>query len=364
MRLSEKFPAEYNGFLPGKLNIHSGDTLHFTSDGFHTVTMLPAGAKPDPWLADNAASGTSDYYTLTQSDPDEGDDMYKVGTAALMPSRFDCGGAGQPACQFSGSGMSFGWRGDGVLNSGAPLAGPIDFSTTVTAPAGATVYALCLIHPATMRLPITVVDDSEKATDPASAEKIAAQTVAKSTKTAAALHRSYSTKHIRRKAPGGGFVWEAWAGIDRGPIALLALYPARLNVRLGDSIRWRFAGLLSETHTVAGPLEEALELANSLPEIRCDLDTDSGTSPDVEALPPPVFCPGSLYQLEIDWPEGLVPARGDGVFENDPESSGTRGSDTGIRDDYTLSFPRPTGQEGATFICLIHPFMRTTVVAS
>jgi plastocyanin len=362
--LEGKAPAEWMDFLPGELYVHTDDTIHFTSNSVHTATLLPAGEEPDQWLAANAVTGTDDFYAVPASDSDEGSNMYKATAAVGVKSRFDCGSTGQPSCRFSGSGLSAGWRGDGVLNSGAPIAAPLDFSVTITASAGATIYALCLFHPARMRLPISVVAASEPATDPAIADAIVTETLADATADAAALHKSFVNRKVRRPAPGGGFEWDAWAGLERGPLTMLAMYPSRLNLKLGDSVRWHFNSIVAESHSVSGPLETALGVANQFPTLQCDLDTDFGPRGDIDPLPPPVFCPGWLYQLELDWPEGMFPPSGDGNFENDWETSGVRGSVTKDTDDYALAFPRPTGAAGATFICLIHPQMRITVVAS
>src|SRR5207247_10997315 len=71
-------PAESMRFFPETIRVHQGDILHFTSDGFHTATLLPLGAGPIEWLDRHAGPG--DPYAIFQRDKDDGPRAYIFST--------------------------------------------------------------------------------------------------------------------------------------------------------------------------------------------------------------------------------------------------------------------------------------------
>lgn len=355
-------PAEANSFFPGDIAVHQGDTLHFTSDGFHTATLLPAGQNPEEWVESNASKRTAQTYSIFQTDPDEGEHAYKASTALLLPSRFDCGGPDQDPCEFDGSQPSGSWRNPAatVLNSGAPIEAPLDFSVTITADPGTELWAICLVHSAHMYMRIEVVEGDAESSDQAAIDQTTAKALASAARQAAALHKKYSRRLVQRSGPGSTRIYDTWVGIDTQSFSLLDIYPSKLAIKPGDTIRWNF-DLLSEDHTASFPDGQALDIANAFPEMKCDLDTDSGPLPDQDPfLPPPLFCPGAFYQLELDFPADFVDPVGDGSFEGDDfESSGVRGPES-EEAPYEVVFPAPM-KDAITVVCMIHPFMDQTI---
>lgn len=344
-------------FLPGRIKVNPGDVLHFTSEGFHTATLLPVGVDADNWTEDYAKDQVADPWATVIPDPDEGPGNFKINSRVAFPSRFDCGTPDAP-CSFDGSGDPV----NDVLNSGLPVQGPLDFSVTVDAPEGSTFLVICLVH-MNMRLRVDVVAAGEESS-PDSLSQNVADAVAHDTEEAHALHNKMSAKKTKHRTPSGQVVWDAWAGFDSGHVALFAMYPKRLSIRKGQRVRWHFGNLIFEPHTVTFPLSQGIEIANGLPTPVCDPDGDEGTADDVApSMPPPVFCEGGPAQLELDIPPGHVPHAGDGAVRGhkDFESSGWRGSNQPSRMPYTLRFPKASGEKPFKYVCVIHPFMRGKV---
>lgn len=354
----EGAPAESMRFLPGRVKVNQGDVLRFTSHSFHTATLLPVGVDADNWAADNAADQTSDPWATIIEDPDEGPGGFKINNRVAFPSRFDCGTPDAP-CSFDGSGHPI----NGVLHSGLPVQGPLDFSVTIDAPEGSTFTVLCLVH-ANMRLRVDVVAPGEEST-PAAIEQAVANAIAHDTEEAHALHTKLSARKTKHRTPSGDVVWDAWVGFDAGNVALFDMYPKKLRIRRGQKVQWHFGNLVFEPHTVTFPLAQGLEISNEFPTPVCDPDGDEGAEPDVPpSMPPPAFCEGGPAQLELDVPTGMVPPAGDGRVRGykDFESSGWRGANQPSNAAYTLKFPRLSRDKAFKYVCMIHPFMRGKVV--
>jgi plastocyanin len=349
-------PAESMRFLPESLTVHPGDVLHFTSEGFHTATLLPAGIGADDWVQD-FSSGLEEPWSFLVADPDEPPGNVKANNRVLFPTDPSCGAADAP-CQFDGGGGPV----DGVLNSGIPLAGPLDFSVEVTADPGDSFWVICLIHPK-MQMRVRVVAAGEDATDPSQAAQERRQLVARDTDHARALHARLNSKRTSHKIRGGGRVWDAWAGFDTHNLSLYAFYPNVLRVNKGDRVRWRFDALYFEDHTVTGPNSRALRIAGQSFVPVCDPDGDVGPGPD---NPPdtqePPFC-SDPAQLEFDIRANFVLPHGNGTVtrRKDLESSGVLGSNVPGPASYDLTFARRL--DGPyKYLCLIHPFMRGRVL--
>ena len=349
-------PAESMRFFPASLTVHPGDVLHFTSEGFHTATLLPAGIGADDWVQDYS-SGLDEPWSLFVADPDEPQGNVKANNRVLFPTDPACGAPDAP-CEFDGSGNPV----DGVLNSGIPLAGPLDFSVEVTADPGDTFWVICLIHPK-MQMRVRVVGGGEGTSDPGQIAQETEQQVARDTDHARALHARLDSKRTSHKTPGGGRVWDAWAGFDTQYLSLRAFYPGVLKINRGDRVRWHFDALYFEDHTVTGPNSRALQIAGQSFVPVCDPDGDVGPGPDnpPETEEPP-FC-NDPAQLEFDIPANFVLPHGNGrvTRRKDFESSGVLGANVPGPESYDLTFPRRL--DGPyKYLCLIHPFMRGRVL--
>ena len=348
-------PAESMRFLPGTIDVHKGDTLHFTTESFHTATLLPVGQGVVEWYDANATIGTSQPYALLQPDTEDTPNTFKFGNLAIFPTSSTCGGSGQPACSYDGA---------TVLNSGVPFDGPMDWSVSIDAAPGSSFWVVCLVHSANMRMKVNVVADIAPASDPAALDTANAQVLAQDTASAAALHAKYSAKQTWH-AKGAHRVWDAWAGVDNRHVALYGMYPRALHIAKGDTVQWHFDSLTFEDHTVTFPSDKANKIANFI-DPACDPDGDSGPLPDAPPdMSAPPFC-NDPTQLEIHFSPQFAPKLGDGTFTGrDLSSSGVRGANSSEFEgdaNYNLKFGAASSRTGFRYICMIHTFMRGKVV--
>ncbi|HEX9122266.1 MAG TPA: hypothetical protein VF984_02740 [Actinomycetota bacterium] len=346
----QNVPAESMRFFPSTVDVHQGDTLHFSTDGFHTATALPVGEGPVQWFDANA-SGPTDPYSIIQTDPDDGPNATKFSTAVALPTDPTCGGTGQPACGYDGSAL---------LNSGVPISGPMDFSVGVNASAGSTFYMVCIIHGPNMRLKVNVVGASDAASTNADIRSANQAAVNQDQDSAEALFAKYSTRQTWHRGPGGTRVWDAWAGVDNQHVVLYGMFPQRLRIREGDTVQWHFDTLAYEVHTVTFPIDTARDIVRNSFIPVCDTGSGPDGPPDLEGPP---FC-SDPTQLEIQLDDRHTPEIGNGVFRgSDLENSGVRGATSYLGDaNYDLRFARRSTDGAFRYICLIHPFMRGKLV--
>jgi plastocyanin len=334
-------------FFPQSIQVHQGDVLNFTTEGFHNALLLPASEDDvDAWIAANATGPTAPW-SFISLDPDDGAAAAKFNNAVLFPTDPTCGGAGQPACVYDGT---------SIHGSGLPLAGPLDWSVEVQAAPGEDFWILCNVHTA-MRMHVEVVPDDQPASDPAELAAEMEQQLEDDAQRAERLDNRLSKP--KSKKQGNHRVWQAYAGYDTDTLALYAFYPRRLRVERGDRVNWSFANLHFEDHTVTGPNKKALPLAEIAP--GCDPDGD-GPGPDTPPeIPDPPFC-NDPTQLEFDIDEDFILPAGDGKVKspNDFENSGVAGSNFGGPDNYKLKFGKKLNKP-YKYLCLIHPFMRGRV---
>ncbi|MDP9066887.1 MAG: hypothetical protein M3N53_00885 [Actinomycetota bacterium] len=368
--LTDGVDAEVIRAFPGSLRVHSGDLIHFTGNlseaipeaGVHGAAVLPKGESPAEWLPERATNLEGPWAAFVR-DPDEQPDRvaeaWKIPNRVIFPSRPQCGATADNPCEFDGTG-----DGDqGVLGSGMGwgLNSFLDFYVRVTAEPGTTLWALCPFHPA-IRVRIDVVPEDEAVTTPEQLASRRDAAVAKYEKKAVALHEDYVDARVGRQRADGSKVWQAWAGLEEGPIFLAGMYPKTLRVRAGDSVKWNFGR--KEVHTVSFPLDTALQTPWLT--VKCDLDTDSGTAEDVDGAPAPPFCPGATTQVEFDLDHTFPLPIGNGAFagSDDFETSGLRGYGLpGLNNaPYRLRFRKASGAEGFTYACMLHYGMRGKIV--
>lgn len=360
--------AESMRFYPSSIRIASGDTLHFSTESFHGVTLLPAGTEAGAWRTENAAPGGA--WSAFVRDPDEGPRGAKMNLRVATASDA-CGWPGQSACEFDG-------RGDAVLdplNSGVALfpsesgveTRELSFSVMITADPGSTIYAVDPLHPA-MTMQIEVVGSFAERSDLGQLQAESAEQFAEDAARAEALDRTYARKRVK-KTSGGKTTWQAWAGVEEDGISLRRFYPKKLTIAAGDRVKWVFSKNLYEAHAVTLPRTRALAMAETFPELACDPDGDTGTSDDAQATSPEFpFC--SSGSLEVDVPPAFVAPTGNGSFRGgrDVESSGARGASFATtKRAYQLSFPMKSPKAGFAYACPIHeaahaPMNATVVV--
>jgi plastocyanin len=342
-------PADGMRFYTPPLNVHHGDTVEFSLDGFHTATLLPANTDADAWVAANAGD-IGKPFSLIVPDPDEGPAGVKFNNDVFFPVPFDCGRPANP-CNYDGSSVV----NSGVVNPEDLNQFPVTFSTTINADPGDVVTMLCLIH-INMRKTLTVVPDTETATTQQDIDEYRDRVTARDARRASRQHRELLD------LPNSGRVVEAFAGFDGRGYALDAFYPQTINLRPGRRVNWQFDQLIYEDHTVTFPLRRGVRIASESFAIVCDPDGDAGTAPDepadADATTLEGHCPGGADQVEIDvHPKFGLPA-GDGVVTSrrDFENSGIRGANVTDPSDYVLRFTEAS-ERPYTYVCMVHPFM-------
>ena len=348
--------AESMRFYPSAVRVVTGDTLHFTTESFHGVTLLPAGSEAGPWADEHAASGGP--WSAFVADPDEGPRAARVNMSVATPSQ-PCGWPGQSPCEFDGEGDAVA----GPLNSGLALfptasgteTRELSFSVTITAEPGTTIHAVDPLHPA-MAMTIDVVGTFAERSDMGALEDESEAQFAADRTRATQLDRSYARKRVKKTA-GGKTTWQAWAGVEEDGISLRRFYPRKLTIARGDRVKWVFTKNLYEAHSVTFPRGRATALAGAFPEIVCDTDGDQGMAPDSQPSSTTYpFC-SSFGQLELDVPAALVTAAGNGsvTTAKDFEASGARGAAYATtKSAYQLSFPKVSPKKGFLYACAIH----------
>jgi len=334
-------PGESMRFLPDRLTVHPGDVLHFSTEGLHDVVMLPANVGAQDWLDQNAAAFGDPWYFLA---PNPDDETF----VAKFNTHFVHSTCASP-CTYDGS--------DVVAGGWVDLLGPNGFSVAIDAQPGDFFWIVNLAH-LNMRMKVDVVDPSAQATDPGSIAATVAATLEHDEEEAAALHNKLLRKRSSHVGSDGKRVWDAWAGFDTPTFSLSAMYPAKLRIKKGDTVRWHFGSLLNEDHTVTFPQRKGVKLARSHP-VLCDR-SDAASGDQIHAdfsqgFPPQ--CPAGT-ETEFVFSAEFVAPQGDGIHRGrrDFESSGV-GGPLGTRGfaPYDVKFTKPSDNKAYKYVCMIHP---------
>lgn len=340
-------PADGMRFYTPPLAVHPGDQVTFGFAGFHTATLLPANVDADAFVQDQA-SGIDEPFSFVIANPDDGgtaeQPALKANPAALAPSV-----DGVPAtCGVEADPCS---AGTDVVNSGLP--GESGFVVTVDGAVGDTISVLCLIH-VNMQLDIDVVDPGTATTTQAEIDAHRDAKVQSDATKAGNKHRKLLKGQTGTQLSDGSTMWDAYVGFDGPGWALVAMYPAVLELDRGDSVRWHFDQLRFEDHTATLPAGQAKKVfANTFVPL-CDLDGD-GSEPRVAPdLPPPVFC--SQGEAEFAIPPKMAYERGNGVFKgSDYENSGAVGANFQAgASPFDVEFKSLSPDKGFKYICLVH----------
>lgn len=343
-------PSETMRFLPSRMTVHAGDTITFRGE-FHTATLLPTGTDAQAWVDDNVVPQDGPY-TPFAADPDEGPAGLKFNNAVAFSSDPTCGGPGAAPCAYDGSAL---------VNSGVFVFGPGSFTTTIAAEPGESFWVICLVH-SNMRMRVEVVAPNEPATTQAQIDAARTAQIEQDEDEAAALHHRLLTKKTKHQTAGGKTVWDAWVGYDLPGVTLFGMYPRKLSIKKGQTVRYHFSSLEYEVHSATFPLSKGLEITNNSFIPSCDPDGDAGTAADTPPdLEGPPFC-SNPAQLELDL-DPRMGDKGNGTLTSasDFESSTVRG-DFLSRAPWDLRFGARSPEGGFRYLCLIHPFMRGSVL--
>lgn len=336
-------------FYPGSVRVQAGDTLHFAG---RAPVLLPEGVAAQEFR-EGQASHLGDPYFLLQADPDDGERGVKINLNTIFPNA-ECGAAADDPCTWNGAAPN------DILSLGDEAE---DLWVTITAAPGSVIYATSLFGTRS-DFRIEVVASGDEASSQAELDQRAAQLMRQDYNNAAALHNKFSARRTFHRDHKGRKVWDAWAGLDSGPVSLMAMYPKVLMIKPGQRVQWHFS-LETEIHNVVLPFKKATAASRSFFQFVCDPDGDGGAGPDTPPdLEEPPFCnaPGAP---EMDLGNRSLYQKGNRVFTGgkDFEGSGVRGPETlsaGFfkENTWTLKFKNSSPKKGFRYFCTVHgPFM-------
>jgi plastocyanin len=334
---------------PDTISVHRGDVLTFNFQGFHTATLIPAGIGAEDWRMDHTGPGGD--FALLQNDSHDPPPAFKFNKRVLFPSAPGCGSTTAP-CHYNGT---------AVVNSGVPISAPT-FSATVDALPGTTFWVVCIVH-GMMEMRVKVVPDTTATTTQAQINADnSSVNAAQREEAAAVINRLQKPTH--HKTASGHRVWDAYSGYDGDGWGLDGMFPTTLRIHKGDTVRWHFAQLLGNIHTVTFPRSTALSLANkdfAGQNVVCETPTGD-TPPDA---PPPTFCSSGAQNAKfVVRAIGVLP-QGSHTFRGKKtglRSSGVRGADAPSTAPYDLKFTKVSPKKGFRYACAVHGAMMSGTV--
>ena len=342
----------YNDFFPRTLSVKRGATIRFSIQGFHTATLLPAGV---------SANTARRSFGLLTSDTDDttanpnGSTHTELNLGALFPFPGGCGSSAHP-CTFSGAGM---------INSGAPTAGPIPtLNVKITAPVGFYRY-LCLVHPA-MQGWLAVVPSGFHVTTAAELTARVSAQVAHDRAAGFAAEAAANVAHSVLNS-NGTRTWTMTAGTGSpdGYVAVNEMLPRNLPIHRGDQVRW-VSRSINEPHTVTFPRDLHTDMS-----ALCENGaTDTPATPIV--IPPTgpqdFSCNGGPPdEVEFDGGNGVSHVTSastvsdSGVIASPLELSGSGLPSTAAKRTWTVSFSA-AARTTYHYVCQIHDGMAGTIV--
>jgi len=315
--LQQRYSSEANDFFPHVSTIHVGDSVRFTLDGFHTVDLPAKGGDPLPFA--------------TTGPPQNG-----VVDAAGAPFWFN----GQPQIQFNPAllpskfGKVAGYSGSKRVTSGLPLAQGRIPPMTVNFTKKGTYDYYCNLHPG-MEGKIKVLAADKKIP---TRQQVAANLKKQ-------INKAINTaKTLQSVTPPAGSVYIGSGG--SGGVEYFGMVPSTLTVPVGTTVKFQMPPKTTETHTATfGPGDPEHDPASYLGQVQAGFNK-------------PVFDNISTYPSDLPGtPVALTPVLHGNGFWN-----------SGAMDQVSAS-PLPNanavtfGAPGTyTYYCMIHPFMKATVV--
>ena len=313
--LQRQLSSDANQFFPRTVTVNAGDTVQFLPFGFHDANFPKRGGKALPLIVPGAASSG-------QVD------------AAGAAFWFD----GQPVLGFnpllfkSNFGKTLTYTGAKAVRSGLPLADrPKPFK--VRFPNAGNFTYFCDVHPG-MKGKVKV-KRSGAAVPSKRADK---RTVAKQVAKAVAAARRLS----KVKPPASTVLL---GSADRAGVEYFGMLPESLTVPVGTTVNFRMSKPSFEVHSgTFGPGDPEKEPNSYLGQLAASFETEQFDPRATYPSEPPGTTASFTSSLHGNgfWNSGVL----DAVASPLPESSRVTFAQAG-------SF---------TFICVIHPFMKGTVI--
>lgn len=314
--LQQRYGSEANDFFPHVTTIHVGDSVRFRLSGFHTVDLPKKGGDPLPFA--------------TTGPPQSG-----IVDAAGAPFWFN----GQPQIQFNPAllpskfGKIAGYSGSKRVTSGLPLAQGRIPPMTVNFTKQGTYDYYCNIHPG-MEGTVKVLAASK--TLP-TRQKVAANLKKQ-------INRDINTaKGLSSATPPAGTVYVGMGGAN--DVEYFGMVPGTITVPVGTTLKFSMSPKTTETHTATfGPGDPEHDPASYLGQVAA-------------GFAKPVFDNISTYPSDVPGaPVALTPVLHGNGFWN---SGAMDQNASPLPSSNTVTFGAPGTY---TYYCMIHPFMKGTVV--
>jgi plastocyanin len=209
---------DVNSFFPRGTTIHVGDRVRFLPHGFHTVDLPARGGSKTPLFTPTGAAES-------QSDA-AGQPFWWNGLPVLSFN---------PTLLSGGFGKSLAYTGAKAVNTGLPL-GKAKPMTVKFTRAGSYTY-FCDVHPG-MTGTVTVRPKAKSTPSARADRKALRRTVAADLKTA---------KRLVKTKPASNTVSVGAAG--RGGVEYFQMFPRRLTVPAGTTVKFRMSKASREVHT-------------------------------------------------------------------------------------------------------------------
>jgi plastocyanin len=312
--LQQGLSSDANQFFPGRVTIHAGDSVKFLPFGFHNADFPKKGGEALPLVVPGTAtSGIVDA---------NGDPFWFNGQPALGLN---------PALLKSSFGKTVSYTGRKAVNSGLPLANkPKPFK--VRFPKAGSFTYFCDVHPG-MKGKVKVKKRGSIPSKKADAKAVAKQ-VAKDVRAA---------RKLRAAKPPANTV--LLGNANRAGVEYFGMLPETLTVPIGTTVTFAMSKPSFEVHTgTFGPGDAEKDPNSYLGQLAASFEGEQ-------------FDPRATYPSE---PPGTTASftsalHGNGFWN------------TGLVD----SNPSPLPASGQVtfaqagsfgFVCLIHPFMKGTVI--
>lgn len=315
-KIQDKFGSDANKFYRGTVTIHTGDSVKFLPFGFHTVDFPKTGGKAKPLIVPGGtATGVKD---------EAGADFWFNGRPTLGLN---------PALLKSGFGKTFTYTGAKAVNSGLPLQNKPK-PMRVKFPNTGTFKYFCDVHPG-MKGKVRVKRGGARIPSKRADAAAVAEQIDKDKKAAKKLKNTPVPDDT------------VFLGSSNGKgVEYFGMLPESLTVPVGTTVSFRMKPKSSEVHTGSfGPGDPEKEPNSYLGKLAKSFES-------------PSFDPIATYSSE---PPGttatLIPTLHGNGFWNTGVLDADAGSPLAVSEEVTF------GQAGSySYVCLIHPFMKGTVI--
>ncbi len=309
---------DFNGFFPSATKIHIGDSVSWTINGFHTVSILASGQAPPPLII-----------------PASGNPITGKLDAAGTPLWFN-GQPNQvinPTTAAPSGGKTY--AGKGFLNSGLPpsTGAPQPFVVKFTQAGTFTFH--CLVHPGMQGL-VKVLPKGKRV--PTAGQDRAAANAQE----AAAIGQARTLGKVKPAAA------TVLAGNDgSGTVAWLRFFPEKLKIKVGTTVNFKIASK-REVHTVTiGPAAYTSEIEKTF------------TTPLQNPTGPPTILVNPLAAYPSDPPP--LPTYSGTNHGNGFEGAGILAAGGPLPSNVKITFTKPGVYH---FECVIHQNMDGTITVT